>query len=279
MKQRSDTNSVQKVCMLLSAMSSPAPCRLKDLATTTGLDKASILRVLETLIEEGFVKRDDTHKSYQLGDQAILLGLAMQQRLPVVHLARPFMLRVAADSGDTVLLLQRMGNEAVCMDREFGGYPIRANYLEVGTRRPLGLSSGGLALLAWLPDAEIATVLDNSEATLQRNYPTISRSFVEDQVARARQQGYSCVLNLLVEQMGGIAVPLFGADGRPFAAMVISALARRIEQRRQTLAGLLHDTAVSFSRQHTGVDHDAAMSRYGQTAADHGLSSATSLSA
>lgn len=262
MKQRSDTNAVQKVCMLLSAMSGPAPSRLKDLAATTGLDKASILRVLETLIDEGFVTRDAAHKSYQLGDQALLLGLAMQQRMPVVHLARPFMLRVAANSGDTALLLQRMGNEAVCIDREFGGYPIRANYLEVGTRRPLGLSSGGLALLAWLPDEEIAAVLDNSQAALQRNYPAISRQFIEDQVARARQQGYACVLNLLVEQMGGIAVPLFGADGRPFAAMVVSALARRIQERRESLASILHETANQFAATHTGVDQAAMLARF-----------------
>ena len=262
MKQRSETNSVQKVCLLLSALSSPAPCRLKDLAAQTGLDKASILRVLETLIAEGYVMRDDAQKTYQLGDQAILLGLAMQQRLPVVHLARPYMLRVAAESGDTALLLQRMGGDSVCMDREFGGYPIRANYLEVGTRRPLGTSSGGLALLAWLPDDEIRAVLDINEPVLKRNYPTISRSFIEDQIANSRQQGYACILNLLVEQMGGVAVPLMGADSRPFAALVISALARRIEERRQTLVDLLQNTAQEFAKAHTGVDHHAALARY-----------------
>ena len=266
MKQRSDTNSVQKVCLLLSALSSPAPCRLKDLAAQTGLDKASILRVLETLIEQGYVVRDNGQKTYHLGDQAILLGLAMQQRMPVVHQARPYMLRVAANSGDTALLLQRMGGESVCMDREFGGYPIRANYLEVGTRRPLGLSSGGLALLAWLPDEEINALLDISAPAIKRNYPHITRSYIEDQVAKSRSQGHACVLNLLVEQMGGIVVPLFGADGRPFAALVISALARRIQERRQSLAELLHDTAVSFAKEHTGVDHHAALARYNGTA-------------
>jgi DNA-binding IclR family transcriptional regulator len=264
-KQRSDTNSVQKVCLILRALSTPVPCRLKDLALQTGLDKASILRVLETLTEEGYVQRNDSHKTYQLGDQAILLGLAMQQRMPVVHLARPYMLRVAANSGDTALLLQRMGGESVCIDREFGGYPIRANYLEVGTRRPLGLSSGGLALLAWLPDEEIRAVLDISEPALRRNYPHVTRNFIEDQIAKSRAQGHACVLNLLVEQMGGIAVPLFGADGRPFAALVVSALARRIEERRQSLAQMLQDTAVSFAKEHTGVDHHAALARYDRT--------------
>ncbi len=268
MKQRSDTNAVQKVCLLLSALSNPSPCRLKDLAAQTGIDKASILRVLETLLEQGYVTRDDSHKTYQLADRAILLGLAMQQRMPVVHQARPHMLRVAAHSGDTALLLQRMGAESVCMDREFGGYPIRANYLEVGTRRPLGLSSGGLALLAWLPDEEIGALLDISEPAIKRTYPHITRSFIEDQVAKSRAQGHACLLNLLVEQMGGMAVPLFGADGRPFAALVVSALARRIQERRQALAELLHETAVSFAKEHTGVDHHAALARY------HGKSSA-----
>lgn len=259
MKQRSSTNSVEKVCLILSALSAPAPSRLKELAEHTGLDKASILRVMESLIEQGYVTRDDEQKTYSLGDQATLLGLAMQHRMPLVHLARPQMMRIAADSGDTALLIQRTGGESVCVDREFGGYPIRANYLEVGTRRPLGVSSGGLALLAWLPDAEIEAVLDINEPRLKRTYPNISRAFILDQVATTRHRGYACVLNLLVEQMGGMAVPLFGADGRPFGALVISALARRIDERREALSQLLHENAESFARAHTGVKHREAL--------------------
>lgn len=216
---------------------------------------------METLIEQGYVVRDTAQKTYSLGDQAILLGLAMQHRLPLVHLARPQMMRIAADSGDTALLVQRTGAESVCIDREFGGYPIRANYLEVGARRPLGVSSGGLALLAWLPDAEIEATLDINMQRLKRTYPHIPRSFILDQVGQSREQGYACVLNLLVEQMGGMAVPLLGADGRPFAALVVSALARRIQERRDYLADLLHHNAETFSKAHTGVDHYLALKR------------------
>ena len=259
MKQRSHTNSIEKVCLILRTLSTPVPCRLKDIAEQTGLDKASILRVMETLIDQGYVIRHDEQKTYSLGDQAILLGVAMQHRLPLVHLARPQMMRLAADSGDTALLVQRTGAESVCIDREFGGYPIRANYLEVGTRRPLGVSSGGLALLAWLPDAEIEAALDINRKRLEQTYPRISRTFILEEVQKSREQGYACVLNLLVEQMGGMAVPLLGADGRPFAALVISALARRIEERRQFLAQLLHDNAEAFAKAHTGVDHQMAL--------------------
>ena len=42
------------------------------------------------------------------------------------------------------------GIESLCIDVEEGTYPIRANYLRVGSRRPLGVGAGSLALLAWL---------------------------------------------------------------------------------------------------------------------------------
>ena len=54
--------------------------RLTDLATTTGLNKSTLIRLLEGLTEEGFVERAVDSRRYGLGDQALYLGLAMQAR-------------------------------------------------------------------------------------------------------------------------------------------------------------------------------------------------------
>src|SRR6185369_6681577 len=97
---------------------------------------------------------------YLLGDAALVLGIAMQGRDHIRERARPTLVRLAELSGDTLLLSTRSGLESVCIDREFGSFPIRANYLDLGSRRPLGVGAGSLSLLAWLPDDEVATVLE-----------------------------------------------------------------------------------------------------------------------
>ena len=70
MHQASDTNSAQKVCRILRVLSTPQPLRLADISSQSDVNKATTLRLLETLIAEGFVHRDAATKRYTLGDEA-----------------------------------------------------------------------------------------------------------------------------------------------------------------------------------------------------------------
>jgi DNA-binding IclR family transcriptional regulator len=48
----------------------------------------------------------------------------------------------------------RTGNDTLCVDRRIGSYPIQVLSIEVGARRPLGVSSAGVAILAAMPTPE-----------------------------------------------------------------------------------------------------------------------------
>jgi DNA-binding IclR family transcriptional regulator len=186
MRHASDSNAAQKVCRLLRALSTPVPQRLADIAESSGVNKATALRLLESMAGEGFVVRDEATKRYTLGDEALALGIAMQGRDHIRDRARPTLLRLAASTGDTMLLSTRSGIESVCVDREFGSYPIRANYLDLGMRRPLGVGAGSLALLAWLPDDEVNTVLSLIAPRIAKRYPRISIDLLKTEVACCR---------------------------------------------------------------------------------------------
>jgi DNA-binding IclR family transcriptional regulator len=250
LRQVSDSNAAQKVCRLLRVMSTPQPLRLTDLVTASGINKATVLRLLDTLIAEGFVQRDAASKRYLLGDEALVLGVAMQGRDHIRDRARPALVRLAALSGDTMLLSTRHGLESVCVDREFGSFPIRANYLDLGSRRPLGAGAGSLALLAWLPDNEVHTVLDLLAPVFKLRYPRITRDLLEQEIAAARQRGYTLLLDVVVDQMGGIAVPVFGGDGKPVAAISLAALTQRITSRLSSLAPAMKKVGAELSAMH-----------------------------
>ena len=248
MHQPSQTNAAQKVCRILRVLSTPQPLRLADLCEGAGLNKASTLRLLDTLIREGFVRRDPANpKRYLLGDQALLLGMAMQGRDHIRDRARPALVRLAATTGDTLLLSTRHGLESVCVDREFGSFPIRANYLELGSRRPLGAGAGSLALLAWLPDDEVETVLTLLAPVFKKRYPRLGRELLLAEIASARQRGYTLLLDVVVDQMGGIGVPILGGDGKPIGAISLAALTQRITTRLATLVPALKKAGAELS--------------------------------
>jgi DNA-binding IclR family transcriptional regulator len=253
MPRASDTNSVQKICRILRVLSTPQPLRLADVCAATGLNKATALRLLNALVVERFVQRDAGTRRFALGEEALVLGIAMQGRDHISKWARPWLVRLAGLTGDTIILSTRNGIEAVCIDREFGAYPIRANYLDIGSRRPLGVGAGSMAILAWLPD-EAKAVLDQVEPIITARYPRIDRALLETEIGAARARGYSLLLDVVVERMGGVGVPIFGSDGRPVAALSLAALNDRITTRLPLLVPALKEAAAALSAQYSQDD-------------------------
>ena len=250
------TSSVERACRILRALSDPGVTRLTDIAIATGLDKTTVLRLLEVLMHDGFVVRDAHSKHYSLGAELLVLGAAALARFDPRPLVRPALLRLTGQFEDSVILSIPSGIESLCVDVEEGRYPIRANYLSIGSRRPLGVGAGSLALLAWMPEAERQAALAVIAPQLQR-YPRITAQLLEDHARQARERGYAVLLDVVVERMGGIAVPILGADGRPVAAISIAALNDRITSREAELAQALRREAatceVLWSRAaHTG---------------------------
>ena len=82
--------------------------------------------LLACLVEEGFLERAAPSKLYRLGMEAMQLGLMSAGMAPVVDRFRPVMQRVARQSGDTVFLIVRSGDHALCLHREEGPYPVKA---------------------------------------------------------------------------------------------------------------------------------------------------------
>lgn len=240
--ESSASSSVQKACRILRVMSDARNSRLTDIATAAALDKATTLRLLDVLARGGFVVRDAQTKQYALGAEALVVGAAAAARFDPRPIARPSLIRLVNEFEDTAILSIPRGAESVCVDLELGSFAIRANYLEVGSRRPLGAGAGSLALLAWMPDHEIEAVLPLLAARLDR-YPRITRRLLEERIADSRRSGYAVLLDVVVNRMGGIAVPVFGADRRPVAALSIAALSERITSRERELGAALQREA------------------------------------
>lgn len=231
-------SSVTRALRILRVMSEGSSLRLTDIASATDLDKATVLRLLENLANEGFVKRNPNNKQFSLGPEFMLLGAAALKRFDPRPAVRPSMMRLVGEFEDSVVLSIPTGVESACIDIEDGTYPIRANYLRIGSRRPLGVGAGSLALLAWLPKDEREAAFE----ALQRvwhNQHHISASLLHTCVERAHERGYAVLLDVVVPRMGGIAVPIFDQNGRAVAALSIPALSERIEAREKELGQAL----------------------------------------
>ena len=105
---------------------------------------ATVHRLLHALVNDGLVCRVPGTRHYSLGPLAFTLGLAAA---PYFDPGRPTQARLAALAQalrGTVYLKLRSGVESVCVSRHDGAGPDPSLMLDVGGRRPLCLTAGGV---------------------------------------------------------------------------------------------------------------------------------------
>lgn len=207
-------------------------CRLVDLQLASGLTKPTVHRILDTLKQQGMVEQLEDSRRYRLGQELAVLGWSANRTVyDLKELAAEDLAAIAAKTGDTGFLAIRSGTEAVCIDRQAGGYPVKAFTVEVGTRRPLGVGATGVALLAALPQDESEVVLDAIKDSLLR-FPNAGLGQIQEAVALARRAGYALSDGLMLQGVRGVAVVIRDSAGRPIAGVGTAAITDRMPPAR-----------------------------------------------
>jgi len=215
---------------------------LAEVVRATGLTRPTVHRIVHALIEEGIVERHGKTGRYAIGGQVLELALARPSRSPLLAASDDVLRQLAQRLGDTLFLTVRTGNDTLCIDRRIGSYPIQVLAIEVGARRPLGVSSAGVAILAAMPAQETRKIVAANEARFAA-YRT-DASGVLAQIAAARRRGYTMREVGLVQGTKSISTWIKRPDHRPVAAITLSAVRTRLGPRREPeLAEILLDAA------------------------------------
>jgi DNA-binding IclR family transcriptional regulator len=249
------TQSIRRAIGVLRilAMARDTGYGLTEVARLTGLTRPTAHRILLALIDEGLVEQKPQTRRYAVGEQIQLLALSRPRRSPLIAAAEPVLDQVATEIGDTIFLTQRAGLDTVCVARRLGSYPVQVLSLSVGDRRPLGVSSSGLALLARLPE-------DEAEGLLVQNAPRLgsygtSLAQATEWVRQTRRLGFAVRDRGLVPGTRAISVVIRDRDGQAFAAITCAGVVRRMSQSRMDaiaeelhLAAGLIETALAAPR-------------------------------
>jgi DNA-binding IclR family transcriptional regulator len=243
--------SVDRALVLLALIGrqSAAGIALSELVARSGLNKATVRRLLLALIRAGLVEQDAATRSYHLGEQAFVLGTQAQARHGLVKLAMEGLLRLARETGDAAFISVRRGMSSVCLHREDGPHPIRTFALMPGGEHPLGVGAGSLAMLAALPDAEVAAVLHSNAQILCENYPNLPPEVLREHVTRTRTEGHALNPGLIFEDSWGLGIALKGPDGSLAGALSLAAVESRMKPpRRADLVVRLKAEAVEIEK-------------------------------
>jgi len=239
------TQSIERAAQVLRVIASrnATGLRLVDIARHTKLERPTAHRILRRLMAEGMVKQNAGSRRYFLGHLVFELGLAASSSFNLRETCHPSLVRLAEKTGDTVFLTIRSGYDTVCIDRKEGSFPIRTLTLDVGTRRPLGVGAGGLALLMSLPDRNVDQIVSANALRLGA-YGLTVRSLVR-MLRRSAELGYALNDAQLTPGATSVGLPIRSRFGEPFLAISIGAINSRmgVEQQKKLVAAIRSEVA------------------------------------
>lgn len=249
-KRPQGTQSLQRGLSILSLLSThhAEGLRLTDIGRKLGLETSTAHRLLSCLINEHFVERNSANKHFHLGIASMQLALGATERLPLTERLRPIMQKIARISGDTVFLVARQGDFALCLHREHGDFPVHINTTLPGGSRPLGIGAGGNAIMSGLTTAEVTAIYERHTPAYREVGITLDRLL--STLHETRQTGFSQTVDVITKGISaiGMLIPL-GSGTQPLAALSIGSISSRMgNERRLELGALLADSLTELSR-------------------------------
>jgi DNA-binding IclR family transcriptional regulator len=247
---RDDIGTIRRANLLLRLLATAGKrgLALTEISARSALPHPTVHRLLKQLSQEGLIFQNEESRRYLLGPVAYELGLAAAEIFDLRHICRPLLEKLSAETEDTSYFVMRSGFDAVCIDRVEGSYPIRTITLEIGSRRPLGVGAGGLAILAACGEDECQRIL---QATASR-LPDFGKLDVEQQMAAVREtrtNAYAIVKNRVTLGVTAIGMPFHDSMRRPIGALSVGAIDSRMrEQRRKQIALLLKEQVLQIER-------------------------------
>ncbi|MCY1271999.1 IclR family transcriptional regulator [Cupriavidus lacunae] len=242
------TQSLDRAIGLLKevAAHSRRGLRITDLVMTSGMERPTAHRMLQSLVKHGLISRLKGSKRYVLGDYCRELAAAFADRSDLRSICEPVLRGISEETGNSSFLIVRMGMDSLCVARSIGSYPIQVLAMKVGNRQPLGVGAGGLAILATLPKDEREECIRKNAHRLS-GYGALTVSTLQAITLATIKRGHAVIGHYSVPGVIAVGVALRNSSGAVVGAITTASLDSRMsraEQQRSLLCVERHVQAV-----------------------------------
>ncbi len=183
-------------------------------------NKSAVFRILQTLENEGYLKKDPRDRSYMLTARFLGLSTVVISQLNVIEESKVEIDRLGAATQGTVIVRLLEGCELITV-------AIRESPLALRVTHPLGSTVSfnygaiGKAILAYLPQDDVKKILNSNPFRKYTSKTTLSKSSFSNELRTVRRNGYAFSDEEAIQGVRAVAAPIFDATGRPFAGVSV----------------------------------------------------------
>lgn len=233
------SRTVAKALSLLDYFSESEPeIGLSELARRSGVDKATVHRMLVVMCDHGLLEKRGDARLYRLGAGVLRLARVRETAFPVSSVFQHSLDNLSAEIGETAHASLIAGRALATIGVSESNRGSRVS-LVAGEILPMHSTASGLVVLAFSRPDFVDRAL--AEPLVAKT----SRTITDPNVLRARLQevrliGFAEADQTNEDDVYGIAMPVFDTDGTPAGALAVAMPAHRMtnDLRRETIAAL-----------------------------------------
>ncbi len=244
------TRTISRAVAILEAFDDTRPTLgVTEISQLTGLDKSTVYRLLNALVQGGLIAQDAETSRYHLGMGLLRLAGRAAQHLSLPRIARSHLRELASRTQETVnLSILNDESRVVRVDMVESCHQVRDG-APIGHEVPPHAVSDGKVLMASLPDAQVERIV---EGGLQRftEHTLIDPESLRAALIEIRQAGFGLAEEELERGLSGVAAPILNHEGKTVAAVGVSGPSFRLTHSRlQELVPVVKAAAARISKE------------------------------
>ncbi len=214
MPQKTDNTSsttLKALRVLEEVAQFPRPVTKSEIVERTGFDLSTTYRLLMTLVEAGYLIRDEQTKRFRLSYKVVTLSRNLIADNEISEMIHKTLKKISDATGESVSLSMLDGSESVLVQQVKGIQLVNVNY-QIGDRSFLHCTSIGKVLLAF-QDIRLFDQYTSNEMKKYAANTITTREELAREMQIIRTQGYAFDDHELNDSMRCVAVPVFESGG------------------------------------------------------------------
>lgn len=194
------------------------PASIADIVAGSDLPKATVHRLCNLLIEEGFLRRDIENKGFEIGPRFARVAMKALGNAGARAERHAILEALVRDIGETCNLAMPDATTMIYLDRVESEWPLRIQ-LPVGSRVPLHCTASGKLFLASLGVVKRRKLLQKLTLDARSDNTITDPEKLEKRLQAIADAGVSTDDEEFIPGMVAVAVPVKDASGRLIATL------------------------------------------------------------
>ena len=250
MSGKPGTQAISRTCIILHSFDRINPdLSLADIARKNKLHPTTAYRILQALVEAGFLIQNPESTKYSLGYGLVMLGELAKQGNALLKLVCPYAEKLAQISGESITI--EVLNHNFLLDAILfipSSYRVGAQATP-GKPLPAHCTATGKVQLAFLPTDQLEKILARGLRSLTAK-TIIDPVYLKEHLSKVRSQGFATANEELESDLVAVAAPIFDDKGRVLAGISVGGpVSRLTDERIIEMAARVVEVAREISKE------------------------------